>query len=166
MNTKLQSILLAGLDRGIQEKRAVALADGAPSKGWLRAVREALDLSQREIAERMGVRQQPYAGVEKREESGTVSLSTLRRAADALDCELVYFLVPKEGVARSFTELAGRTGAESEHLRATEHSMALEGQAVGDLPPPSAQFPSGEGNGGDAAAPSPQSSTPAGGNSP
>lgn len=62
-----------------------------------------------------------------------ISLATLRRAADALDCELVYFLVPRELVAETFTDLAKANDPAMGHLAATEHSMALEGQAVGDL---------------------------------
>ena len=48
-----------------------------------------------------------------------------------MDCDLVYYLVPR---ARSFGELATRLDPAFAHLQASEHSMALEGQAVGDLP--------------------------------
>ncbi|AWI09633.1 putative DNA-binding mobile mystery protein A [Ereboglobus sp. PH5-10] len=145
MKTQLQEILLRGLDEEIEAKHDLRGKINAPAKGWLRAVREALGLSQRDIAARMRIRQQPYASMEKREADGTVSLSTLRRAADALDCELVYFLVPKEQAAKSFAELATRDDAALKHLRATEHSMALEGQAVGDLPAmPAPQSPAPE----------------------
>lgn len=57
---------------------------------------------------------------------------SLQRAAEAMDCDLVYYLVPR---AKSFGELATRLDPAFAHLQASEHSMALEGQAVGDLPP-------------------------------
>lgn len=50
-----------------------------------------------------------------------------------MDCDLVYYLVPR---ATSFGELATRLDPTFGYLQASEHSMALEGQAVGDLPPP------------------------------
>lgn len=135
MTSDLQSILLRTLDQSLQAKQTIQAEISPPSKGWLRAVREALNRRQHSVAKKMGIRQQAYANVEKREEDETISLSTLKRAANALDCDLVYFLLPKKQTARSFAELAANTGTSTEHLRATEHSMSLEGQAIGDLPP-------------------------------
>ncbi|MBL9208801.1 MAG: hypothetical protein JNN01_27195 [Opitutaceae bacterium] len=51
-----------------------------------------------------------------------------------MECEIVYFLIPRTGVAKSFAELALRFDPELKHLQASEHSMALEGQVAGDLP--------------------------------
>ena len=48
-----------------------------------------------------------------------------------MECEVVYFVVPRVGVAESFAELAARHDPARVHLAATEHLMALEGQAVG-----------------------------------
>ena len=44
-------------------------------------------------------------------------------------------MVPRVGVAETFADLATRLDPARVHLAATEHSMALEGQAVGDLNP-------------------------------
>jgi hypothetical protein len=52
-----------------------------------------------------------------------------------MECELVYFVLPRETIAQTFAELAQRHDPSRQHLVATEHSMALEGQAVGDLKP-------------------------------
>lgn len=43
----------------------------------------------------MGVGQSSISGLERRETSETIRLHSLRRAADALDCDLVYFFVPR-----------------------------------------------------------------------
>ncbi|MEJ1972964.1 MAG: helix-turn-helix domain-containing protein [Lacunisphaera sp.] len=107
-----------------------------PAGGWLRAVRQALGLSQAAVAKKAAITQQAYAQFEKGEVAGTLSIGNLQRAAEAMDCELVYFLVPRAGQADSFRELATRLDPDFVHLQATEHSMSLEGQAVGDLPPP------------------------------
>ena len=64
-----------------------------------------------------------------------ISLKSLQRAAEAMECEVVYFVVPRVGVAESFADLATRHDPARVYLAAPEHSMALEGQAVGDLNP-------------------------------
>ena len=106
-----------------------------PSRGWLRAVRDVIDLSQHDIAKKLGIKRQSYAQLETAEERGSISLSSLRRAAEAMECELVYFIVPREAIAGTYSELAQIHDPAFKHLQASEHSMALEGQAVGDLAP-------------------------------
>src|SRR4029079_14724254 len=66
-----------------------------PPKGWIRAIRDALGMTGVQLASRLGVRPQTLNLIEKSEAEGTIQLKTLRRAAEALDCTLVYALVPK-----------------------------------------------------------------------
>ena len=98
-----------------------------PARGWLRAVREAIGIPQQRAAERVSVTRQSYAQLEKSEERGAISIESLRRAAGALDCELVYFIVPKGSKAGSYGELAAIHDPVAGQLRATEHSMSLGG---------------------------------------
>ncbi|MCX6937317.1 MAG: helix-turn-helix domain-containing protein [Verrucomicrobia bacterium] len=105
-----------------------------PVHGWLRSVRQALGLSRAAVAGRLKLTPQAIQGYEKAEKDDVITLATLRRAAAALDCDLVVVLVPKGG--RTFTALAATHDPAQAHLRATEHSMALEDQASGDLAPP------------------------------
>jgi hypothetical protein len=58
-----------------------------------------------------------------------------------MDCELVYFLVPRREMARTFAELAQEHDPVFQQLKKSEHSMALEGQAVGDLKKPRKESP-------------------------
>jgi len=99
-----------------------------PPRGWIKAIREALGMTTTQFGKRLGVSQSTALGFEKSEVSKGITLETLERAARALDCRLVYALVPSkplellvEGQAR---ELAKK------RLRATSHSMALEDQRV------------------------------------
>jgi predicted DNA-binding mobile mystery protein A len=78
---------LAGLDD------LVALR---PADGWVRAVREALGMSTYELAARMGVGHSRVIAIERAEVTGSVSLSTLSRAAEALNCRVCWVLVPSE----------------------------------------------------------------------
>ena len=132
MKTTLQHVLLSNLDKQLPTLIAAQQSAGKPAGGWLRAVRQALGLTQATVAKKAGITQQAYAQFERGEAGGTLSIGNLQRAAEAMDCELVYYLVPR---AKSFGELATRLDPDFAHLQASEHSMALEGQAVGDLPP-------------------------------
>jgi transcriptional regulator with XRE-family HTH domain len=53
-------------------------------------------MSEFELAVRMRVTQQRVNQVQRAETTGSIQLSTLRRVADALNCELVYYLAPRE----------------------------------------------------------------------
>lgn len=67
-----------------------------PSKGWIRAIREALGMSLRQMASRLGTSAPGARKLEESEANGTISLKSLRRAAEALDCIIIYALVPKD----------------------------------------------------------------------
>jgi predicted DNA-binding mobile mystery protein A len=91
-------------------------------------VRTAIGLTQGEVAAKIGVKRQSLAQFETAEERGSISIASMRRAAEAMDCELIYFIVPRETIARSYVELAQRNDPASVHLRATDQSMALKRQ--------------------------------------
>jgi predicted DNA-binding mobile mystery protein A len=91
-------------------------------------VREALAMPAAVLAERLGVADTTVLRLEESERLGTAQLNTLRRAADALDCELVYAFVPRRPLEAQVLEQA-RARAEAEVGRIA-HSMALEDQAV------------------------------------
>jgi predicted DNA-binding mobile mystery protein A len=107
---------------------AARLAGEKPARGWLRAVRQAIGLTQGEVALKMMVKRQSYAQFESAEETGSISLASMRRAAEAMDCELVCYIVPREPLARSYLELARIHDPAAKHLRATDQSIALKGQ--------------------------------------
>jgi transcriptional regulator with XRE-family HTH domain len=78
----------------------------------------------------MGVKRQSVAQFENAEANGSISIASMQRAAAAMDCELVCFVIPLESAARSYAELAQLHDPASDHLKATEHSMALKGQGA------------------------------------
>ncbi len=131
----IKDIVRKGLDERLPLLREARSSAIRPSKGWLRAVRVAIGAKQEAIAKKMNVQRQSYARMEISEARDSISLSTLQKAAGAMDCEVVYYLVPRESVAKSYVELARRHDPKFKHLQASEHSMALEDQAVGDLKP-------------------------------
>jgi predicted DNA-binding mobile mystery protein A len=99
-----------------------------PPKGWIKAIREALGMTTAQLARRLGVSQPRAVNIEQAEVSGAITLQSLERAAQALDCRLVYALVPRlplEVLAEERALILAR-----KRLKPTEHSMALEAQSV------------------------------------
>lgn len=134
MKADLRQIILRGLDTQTAALRLDNALPEKPIRGWLRAAREALGLSQAKVAEKLGITKQSYAAMESSEQRGAISLNSLERAAEAMGCRFGYFLIPARKLGPSFVELARAFDPHARHLAATEHSMSLEGQAVGDLP--------------------------------
>ena len=83
-----------------------------------------------QLGRRLGVSQSTIQKLERSEQEGTIQLASLRRLAEALDCELVYVFVPRQPLERSY-EMAARAVARRD-LAAISHSMALEDQALDD----------------------------------
>jgi predicted DNA-binding mobile mystery protein A len=81
-----------------------------------------------QLGRRLGVRQPTVLGYEKAEASKSITLDSLERAANALDCHLVYALVPREPLESLVAERARKIAAK--RMRSVTHSMALEGQRV------------------------------------
>ena len=99
-----------------------------PVRGWIRAIREALGMTTAQLGKRLGIRQASVVGLEKSEASKSITLETLERAAHALDCRLVYALVPRKPLAELVYERAHALA--KRRLRSVSHSMVLEDQAV------------------------------------
>jgi predicted DNA-binding mobile mystery protein A len=134
MKPALRQIILRGLDDQTTGIRQAKTVPERPTRGWLRATREGLGLSHEDVARKLGTSKQAYAQLEESEQRGAISLKSLERAAEAMGCQFAYFLVPQRNFGPSFAELGQFFDPDARHLAATEHSMALEGQAVGDLP--------------------------------
>jgi predicted DNA-binding mobile mystery protein A len=99
-----------------------------PVYGWIRAIREALGMSTVQFARRMNIKQSTATGIEQSEAKGKIELHTLRRAAQALDCTLVYALVPNKPLETMVHDRA--RAIVLRQLAPIEHSMALEDQRV------------------------------------
>lgn len=114
------------LDRRLTPLRAEPLI--APPRGWIKAIREALGMTAEQLARRMGVVQSRVSTLEKAECTGTPSLKTLREAAEAMNCTLVYAIVPTTTLDEILREQATKK-ADAELAR-HHHTMRLENQAM------------------------------------
>ena len=131
MRTEFRNLRLKQLDRRLEPYRAASKV-ARPAKGWIRAIRQALGVSSGELARRLGTSRQLPLQLEKGEAEDRITLKSLRAVAHALDCELVYALVPKAGTLETLLEDRARAEAKQRVLQ-VEHSMALEDQAAGGI---------------------------------
>jgi predicted DNA-binding mobile mystery protein A len=102
----------------------------APPKGWIRAIRDALGMNGVQFAKRLAIRPQSVDALETSEATGAIQLKTLRRAAEALDCTLVYALVPNTSLQDAVQSRARNIAARD--LNRVAHTMKLEAQHTGD----------------------------------
>lgn len=116
------------LDRRLEPLRRADVA--RPPRGWVRALRDALGMSSTELAARIGVSQSRVPAMEQSEVAGSIRLDTLERVARALDCRLVYALVPNNPLEDTVRAQARRKA--TRHLAEIAHNMRLEDQAVTD----------------------------------
>ena len=130
MQQQFRELRAQQIDKMVQPFRAQKLP--RPPRGWIRALREGMGVTSGELARRLHTNRSLAPQQEKAEVEDRITLRSLRACADALDCDLVYAFVPR---AASIEEtIAARARAAASHaVRRVEHSMALEGQASGDL---------------------------------
>lgn len=100
-----------------------------PRLGWIKAIRESLLMTTRQLADRMRISQATVTEMEKREAFKTITLETLERAATALNCNLIYALVPKAASLENTLTKQALLAATSVSGSAI-HSMGLEDQSV------------------------------------
>jgi predicted DNA-binding mobile mystery protein A len=81
-----------------------------------------------QLAARMGLVQSSVSELEEAERRGAVQLSSLKRAAEAMDCTLVYAIVPNQSLESFLQQQALRVARE--HLKSIEQTMLLENQSI------------------------------------
>jgi predicted DNA-binding mobile mystery protein A len=126
MQRSRKRLVLQQLDETLA--RFIGLKAVRPQKGWIRAVREALGMSGRQFADRLGVRPPRVTVLEREEVAGGISLKTLRQAAEALDCELIYALIPRHSLQQTVRQQAEKVAGQQ--MAQVSHSMVLEAQQL------------------------------------
>lgn len=106
-------------------------ADKAPRSGWIKAVRGSLGMTSRQLAERLGIQQSGVTRLEEREADGKATLEIISRAAKAMNCKLIYAIVPDDRFNDLETIIDEHAHAFARELvERTEHSMQLENQGT------------------------------------
>lgn len=126
MNASQASLARKQLERRLAPLRKMALV--APPKGWIKAIRESLGMTARQLAARMGVGPSRIPVIEQAEATGSTTLKTLRQAAAAMNCAFVYAFVPIEPLDDILRERAMQKAAND--VARLDHTMRLENQAL------------------------------------
>jgi len=128
MRSEFRRLLQANIDeklKNVPKQRSV----DPPSGGWLKAIRVALAVPARYPASKLGLTTQAVEQLERGEAAGAITLKNLRRAADALDCDVVYAVVPRAGSLSAMLSKQADKRARTT-ISAVAHSMRLENQGT------------------------------------
>lgn len=99
-----------------------------PKKGWLKTIREALGITSKTLAQKLGFSATNLLAIEKREENKTVTLATLEQAAQAMNCKLVYCIVPIKHLDQILEDQARKVA--KKQIKTINYSMTLEKQGL------------------------------------
>ena len=127
MKNQFRDLQLEQIDALLASWRGTQLS-ARPRTGWVRAIRESLGMSAAAFARHLGMTHAGVRKLESSEASDVITLASLRKLAQALDCELHYALVPRTSLKQQKHDRAKAVARE--RLRPMSHSMALEDQAV------------------------------------
>lgn len=127
MKSNFSELKLRQLDATLDRWRNADLPPRPPS-GWIKAVREGLGMAATHLAARLGVATSTVTRLETSEADDTISLGSLRRAAEALGCELHYAVVPKERLSETLKNRA--LALARRQMASINHTMTLEAQAT------------------------------------
>jgi predicted DNA-binding mobile mystery protein A len=123
MNKK--RLILEQLDRNLSQLETMKNFS-VPQDGWIYSIRKGINMSLRQLGERLSITPQSVREMEEREKKGTVSLNVLKEVADALNMKFVYAFIPEESL-ETMVETRAEKLAET-IVRRTSIHMSLENQ--------------------------------------
>jgi len=125
----LDNLALSQVERRLNSIRK-ATKDSKVRPGWIHYTRQALGMTLKKLAERAGVSKATVAQAERGEQKGNVTIATLKKMAEAMDCEFVYAFVPKTNIKSMLREQALKKAKRL--LAEADTHMTLEDQKVED----------------------------------
>ncbi len=129
MKAEKRKLIREQVDRSL--KRFTPLrSTPPPPNGWIRAIRDALGMTGEQLGNRLKLSAARIYRIEQDEVEGNLTIKTMRRVAEALDCVFVYGFVPNtslEDIVRQKAEAAAR-----EKLARLSQTMSLEGQELSE----------------------------------
>jgi predicted DNA-binding mobile mystery protein A len=98
-----------------------------PPQGWIHSIRQAINMSLRQLGLRLTITPQSVKEIEEREKNGTISIKVLRQVAAALDMKFVYGFIPSENTLEGMIEKRAEELARN-IVERTSVQMELEDQ--------------------------------------
>jgi predicted DNA-binding mobile mystery protein A len=99
-----------------------------PIYGWIKTIRNALGMTSRQFAKRIGVTQARASAIETGEMEDSLTLKSAKEAATALNCKLVYFLIPEKSLEKTVSDQAIKFV--KSNIRSVVQTMGLENQGI------------------------------------
>ena len=123
----LNKLALTQVERRLKTIRT-AFTETRVRPGWIKYMRQALGMTLQKLAERSQISKATVAQAERREAQGKITIETLKKMANAMECEFVYAFIPKNTIQSLLKEKAMEK-AKRILLKADTH-MTLEDQQV------------------------------------
>ncbi len=127
MRKKQKKIIREQLDDTLSHFSILASVN-RPMRGWIRAIRDALGMNMRQFANRLGVSKSRIPRIEQDEITGSLTLKTMNRVAEELDCVFVYGFVPRTSLDDTVKKQASIVA--QRRINRLMHSMNLEAQGL------------------------------------
>ena len=99
-----------------------------PRVGWIASIREALGMTKTQLARRIGIPRQNLNTLENNEISRSITLASLEKAANALECDLQYVFVPRQPLSKIVSDQA--TQRARIMMQRVNQSQALEASSI------------------------------------
>lgn len=125
MTKRLKQIQLQNLDNHFKKM----CFESKPKNGWIKTIRQALSMPLAFVANKLNISEQSVNQLENNEAFETISLKSLRRLAEAIDCELHYAIIPRE---RSLQKIIKKRAEFKARLiiKEVNKTMELEDQKI------------------------------------
>lgn len=125
----MKKLLLIQADRFIKPLHTLKLIP-PPKTGWIRYIRQALGMTALQLAKRINVSRRRITKIEEDETQEALTIKTLKNIANAMECQLVYAIVPKTTIMQTIESQAKKIV--SKQLKEISHHMKLENQGITD----------------------------------
>ncbi|MBI4979489.1 MAG: mobile mystery protein A [Spirochaetes bacterium] len=123
---KQKMLAIEQLDRKFEAIRIIEKII-PPEQGWINSVRTAIGMSLKQMGIKLGISIPSAKGLERRERNGSITINSLKKAADKLEMKLVYGFVPKGESLEKMIEEKAYEAAKKIVMR-TAVNMQLEDQ--------------------------------------
>lgn len=125
-----KKLLVAQLDQKLSVFKDAKMMP-IPQKGWINTIRTTLNMTMEQLGTKLKLTKGAVQKIEERESIGQITINKLKDVGEALDLQLVYGFVPKDGTIENLINLKAEKLARKIVLR-TNQNMKLEDQGISD----------------------------------
>ncbi|MCK4905970.1 MAG: mobile mystery protein A [Spirochaetes bacterium] len=129
MRPRDKKLIIEQLDKSLNRFDALKTAT-PPTKGWVRAIREALGMTGSQLASRLKSSKQRITRIEQDEIEGKITIKTMHRVAEALDCVFVCGFIPQTSLKQTIGNRAELVA--KRRFNRVNQTMSLENQQLSE----------------------------------